>query len=82
MFGHWSFFWPFFWWFPFHGIVTLIFAIAMIVLLIALLRPRHHALPPPAPMPRTEALTILEQRYARGEIQRDEYLQKKQDLGG
>jgi uncharacterized repeat protein (TIGR03803 family) len=31
---------------------------------------------------RSEALAILEGRYARGEIQRDEYLQKKQDLGG
>jgi len=31
---------------------------------------------------RSEALAILEGRYARGEIQRDEYLQKKHDLGG
>ncbi len=37
--------------------------------------------PPPANS-RKEALDILEGRYARGEIQRDEYLQKKQDLGG
>jgi uncharacterized membrane protein len=36
---------------------------------------------PPAP-PRSEALAILEGRYARGEIQREEYLQKKADLGG
>ena len=28
------------------------------------------------------ALAILEGRYARGEIQRDEYLEKKKDLGG
>lgn len=26
------------------------------------------------------ALTLLEERYARGEIERDEYLQKKRDL--
>jgi uncharacterized membrane protein len=31
---------------------------------------------------RTEALAILGGRYARGEIHRDEYLQKKADLGG
>ena len=28
------------------------------------------------------ALDILEERYARGEIEREEYLQKKQDLTG
>jgi putative membrane protein len=28
------------------------------------------------------ALEILEERYARGEIQREEYLQKRRDLEG
>ena len=31
---------------------------------------------------RPRGLDILEERYAKGEIQRDEYLQKKQDLIG
>jgi putative membrane protein len=31
---------------------------------------------------RSPGLEVLEERYARGEIQRDEYLQKKKDLGG
>ena len=31
---------------------------------------------------RSAGLDVLEQRYARGEINRDEYLQKKQDLVG
>jgi putative membrane protein len=31
---------------------------------------------------RSPGLDVLEQRYARGEINRDEYLQKKQDLVG
>ena len=31
---------------------------------------------------RSSGLAILEERYARGEIDRDEYLKKKQDLGG
>jgi putative membrane protein len=29
---------------------------------------------------RSDSLQILEERYARGEIDRDEYLQKKRDL--
>ena len=32
--------------------------------------------------PGSSALDILEERYARGEVQRDEYLQKKQDITG
>lgn len=31
---------------------------------------------------RSPALNALEERYAKGDIQRDEYLQKKTDLGG
>ena len=32
--------------------------------------------------PEDRALTLLNERYARGEIGRDEYLQKRQDLQG
>ena len=32
--------------------------------------------------PGSSALDILEERYARGEVDRDEYLQKKQDITG
>jgi putative membrane protein len=85
-------FWPFWFFWPFHGLLTLI---VVIVLLVVLFR-HHPApytfgagtVPPPpaipstpgAPPARSEALAILEARYARGEIQRDEYLQKKSDL--
>ncbi len=30
---------------------------------------------------RSSALDVLEQRYARGEINRDEYLEKRRDIG-
>jgi putative membrane protein len=76
-------FWPFWFFWPFHGLLTLILIVVVIVVLV-----RHRPAPyvpvqsaPGAPS-RSEALGILESRYARGEIQREEYLQKKQDLGG
>jgi putative membrane protein len=31
---------------------------------------------------RSSGRDVLEERYARGEINRDEYLQKKKDIGG
>jgi putative membrane protein len=37
----------------------------------------YHAMPSRSP-----GLDVLEERYARGEINRDEYLQKKKDIGG
>jgi len=82
-------FWPFWFFWPFHGLLTLLLVVLVVVLLV-----RHRPAPlaysagtaapalgvPPA-WARSEALAILESRYARGEIQRDEYLQKKADLG-
>jgi putative membrane protein len=76
-------FWPFFFWGPFHGLGSLIIAVLVIVLIFG--RRRYYYGHPwgwyghPG---RSEALSTLEARYARGEIQRDEYLQKKHDLGG
>jgi len=37
---------------------------------------------PPTSRRQSSALDVLEERYARGEIDRDEYLQKKRDLTG
>lgn len=80
-------FWPFFFWLPFHGLFTLLVIILVLVLVFGR---RHHYYYPPvvtqpgpaAPSSRSDALSILEARYARGEIQREEYLEKKKDLGG
>ena len=79
--------WPFFFLFwPFHGLFSL-----LIVLLIvgAIFRRRHYYYYGHpydwswrgSSSGRSEALTILEQRYAKGEITRDEYLRMKEDLG-
>ena len=56
-----------------------LFWLALVVLVVVLISrsPRHAG----GPFWRSSAaLDILEQRYARGEIQREEYLQKKKDL--
>lgn len=82
--------WPLWFLFPFHGLITLF----VVILVVSLIFHRRHYYyyghpgswnPGTGPAPtssRREALDILESRYARGEVQRDEYLQKKQDLGG
>jgi putative membrane protein len=68
------------------GIVHLVFwavvLIALIVAVVWLVRSmtgsgaQHH------PPKRSVGLEALEERYARGEIQREEYLQKKKDIQG
>lgn len=66
-----------------HGIFSfllLLLAIGGIVALIRLtIRPPSR---PTEASRRSPGLDVLEQRYAAGEIDRDEYLQKKSDLGG
>ncbi|HVV65898.1 MAG TPA: SHOCT domain-containing protein [Rhizomicrobium sp.] len=80
---HFLWFWPLWFLFPFHGLITLILAILIVSLIF---HRRHYYYYPyhygPPPKGKSDALSTLEERYARGEIQRDEYLQKKQDLGG
>jgi len=71
--------WPFWygWWFPFHGLFSLLFLVVFIVVLTSAFRGHRYVR-----YGHSAALDTLEQRYARGEIQREEYLQKKSDLGG
>jgi putative membrane protein len=74
---------PFLFWGPGHGLFTLL---AVIFVFSLIFRRRHyyyygHPWWGGGRDSRSEAREILESRYAKGEIQREEYLQKKQDLG-
>jgi putative membrane protein len=75
-----------FWWIFGHGVGSILGIILVIWLVSIIFHPwrrwgyyhpyyyrRWGGAPTPA--------DILEERYAKGEIQRDEYLQKKQDMG-
>jgi len=59
------------------ALVAIVFGVVWLVRSLAPAASAHNA-----PMKRAGGLDILEQRYARGEIDRDEYLQKKTDLLG
>jgi len=68
---------------PVHMIVWIVIIIAIIALCAWMMRSMcmpgmHRNLPPR----RSTGLDVLEERYARGEINRDEYLQKKKDIEG
>lgn len=66
----------------FGMIVWIIILIAIVALVVWLVRsvasPDIHHMTPR----RSSGLDVLEERYAHGEINRDEYLQKKKDIGG
>ncbi len=72
------------------GIAMMLVPLAVLVLIVLLiveaLTPRHGTLgvitPAPPPMPASSALEILNARYARGEISRDEYLRIPGDIDG
>ena len=67
--------------FPFHGIFGLLLLVLVIVgivwLVRAIWRPQDRL---PRAEQRAAGLDILDQRYAHGEIARDEYLQKRADV--
>jgi putative membrane protein len=66
----------------FHMVIWVVILIAIVAFVVWLVRsttgPGMHPMPPR----RSSGLDVLEERYARGEINRDEYLQKKKDING
>jgi putative membrane protein len=70
-------------WMPFMGLFWLIVLVLLVSAVVAAFRRPGGAHDWPEKSQRRSAgLAILEERYARGEINRDEFLQKKQDILG
>ena len=69
---------------PGHGLLFVLFWTLVVLAIVGIVRRSSGRVVPagPAGPGRPRGLDILEERYAKGEIQRDEYLQKKQDLIG
>jgi putative membrane protein len=81
--GNWGWFWPF------HFIIPLLFLALIITVVVLSLRYAMgwggHSMGPGMGHGierRSSGLDVLEERYARGEINRDEYLEKKRDITG
>jgi len=67
--------------FPFGMVIWPVILIAIVLLAVWAVRSRMPHVAAGTPQ-RSPGLQVLEERYARGEIGRDEYLQKKADIGG
>lgn len=66
----------------FHMIVWVIVLVAIIAGVVWLVRTVALGNTQQTSARRSAGLDVLEERYARGEINRDEYLQKKRDIVG
>jgi putative membrane protein len=80
---HWGWFGGYGWFGPFHMVIWLIALVVIVALVVWFFRPAAASRGPVERIERrSPGLDILEERYARGEINRDEYLQKKKDMTG
>ncbi len=68
---------------PFQGIFFLLLLVLAIIGIVAVARSIFHSSARrTGERQGSSSLEILEQRYAKGELDREDYLQKKSDLGG
>jgi len=82
--GSWGWLWPF------HFIIPLLFLALIITVVVLAVRyvigrgdnPMGPGMMGHGRERRSSGLDVLEERYARGEINRDEYLEKKRDITG
>jgi uncharacterized membrane protein len=67
-----------------HGLFTLLVVAAIVAGAVLIARNWHRPLPPPAAgaTPSSPAVHELDLRYARGEIERTDYLQRCADITG
>ena len=65
-----------------HMVVWIVILLVVVALVVWLVRSMSASGAHQLPARRSAGLDVLEERYARGEINRDEYLQKKKDIGG
>lgn len=73
------------WWMVAMMVVPLVLVAVLVLLLVAAFAPRGGSYPPLSPgsfSTSSTALEILDARYSRNEISREEYLQKRADLAG
>ena len=70
------------WMGPYNMIIWVVILVLIVAALGWFFRSGVHAAGPVGRLERRwSGLDVLEERYARGEINRDEYLQKKRDIG-
>lgn len=71
------------WSWPFHFILPLSFWALIIAAVVMVVRYANSgSARPPILASRPDGLDVLAERYTRGEINRDEFLQKKRDISG
>lgn len=80
MMGDWGYGYGVYGWI--HMIIWLVILIAIIAGVVWLVRSMAGSAGQHLPPRRVSGLDVLEERYARGEINRDEYLEKKRDIAG
>jgi len=68
-------------WGPLHGLLPLLLLAVLVVAVVLSIRAFWHVGGRDERGGRSSALGALDARYAKGEIERDDYLQRKKDLG-